>query len=306
MSGTSVMGDRKPCGERFKDWCNLRLELFGIKRLLDNSETCWGFYVIIISLFFLLFSPCILNFISVVSGKSAEPRQLEYILVFCGSLTNITAILGIAGVKSYFQNPKVRHCLTVEMAFLAVALGWASYLLSFSLFGDNAPMVVGAVAAAVVILVFWFLNKRNATLLETYTALVTLVFFCLALLLTPLFGVFRNVIGHFIEPRISPYIHLVAIPVLFTVVDFILRDALPKAKDSLPLDFALVLTGIACVSSGYAVSGLEKGLDSALFESGSAAVVLVFGNWIWLLMTNPPGSKPAEPVEWPNEIYTNT
>lgn len=269
-----------------------------------NSTTQLSFRVIVYSLT-LLAAFSILALIRLWLEIPSRPNQLEDILVFCGSLTNVMAMIAIAAQPYYFPdeeviaaNPtldykKVELWLTFQMIGLSVALALALYKVSSAIFPTPYPIpILTGLGSFIAIFAIGNLIKSNATRRETFAVMVSLVFFLLALGMVPVLSLVRDEfvpVDHrwwqFFEPRILPYIHLFFIPLLYLVVDGKLRATLTVANKSLRLDWALFWTGIVCVLCGLVASDLMVAIGSALFESGAAAVILLLGNWVWLLTT---------------------
>lgn len=232
--------------------------------------------------------------------------NVEHVLVFCGSLSNIVAIIGIAGEDGYLpsgqataEQKTIRRWLTFQMFFLSLAIAWSYHQLSRDMFGPNGTIVIAVVALLTTIFVLFRQTTDYIGIRTTCVTMIALVFFLTALLMTPLIGMFIDpLLGEYLRPRISPYIHLLGIPLLYFVVDARLGNLLRVAKDSFSLDSALLITGIVCCLAGAAVARLpshdgRSALGSAIFESGSAAVVLLLGNWVWLFAARSDNAKPV-------------
>jgi hypothetical protein len=81
--------------------------------------------------------------------------------------------------------------------------------------------------------------------------------------------------------RFAAYTHLLVIPLLYLVVDLLVDHAdVPAAENSLTLDYGLVATGLACASAGFAA-------QSPQFEAGASAVMLLLGNYAYLIYVGP-------------------
>jgi D-alanyl-lipoteichoic acid acyltransferase DltB (MBOAT superfamily) len=238
-----------------------------------------------------MFVPVILSgLIIACAGYIAQKThtEIENLFVFAAGIANFYAILDLKNVAFDEKRNKVnRILLTLELFFFSAVLGVDIQLgLGFL---DNLLLILASCFVFVSLLYVAGSDDPK----EKLTFLVSVILLVMSLYLFPAIiklsaPVVNNLCGKYdlwtkvVHVRIYSWIHLFAIPLVYSIVDHRISKEDIKWKDFLFLDKTLLLVGLACMMSGflYAFLGMKNAVEpiKPLYEAGAAAVILLVGN----------------------------
>lgn len=257
-----------------------------------------NFYIIMIAISVYFMAPFI----------AKDTEQFRYLLVVVAGLSNLVALIDISGYSS--KNTKVtipklvNRVLFVQCFLLAIIIGIDIAIL-FKLISITLLIFFPLTIAIILLIVVMFYRKpvgntSNIEHLAVFLALILVgVLFSWTIIMF-----FPNGPEHFVERALSLfklsdksivfiqyrfelYLHLLIIPLTYLIGDFI-NGKICKQKEieeSIPLDSGLLLTGSACAWMGWYTFGLDNP-NSYLFEAGSCAAIMIFANYMYLIMKN--------------------
>ena len=216
---------------------------------------------------------------------------MEEWFVFAAGISNLLALFDL-GPQAFKDSHSVstRTWLTFELLFFSVVLGVDVKLAS----GDyETPLLI---AATVLVVASTILVGRSAKPSDHIGTFASALLFSVSLFLIPpllkwltplVVGFVTQILPttnseHICSAMVSrsyAWVHLLAIPGVYLLVDSRVGKKEVAWKSFLFLDRSLLLAGVACTLSGwfFALLGSSE-QDSPLYEAGAAAIILLVGN----------------------------
>lgn len=212
------------------------------------------------------------------------PAEIEDTLILCSGLSNLVAIIDISRLPELSQEGRshkwVRVALALELFLLAWIIG-ADF--GHIVANDDWRIIISCGMVLFTIFYVAFVERPSG---------VKIGLLIFGLILSGALHTNAEAVGKlshnmpkFIAERSHAWVHLLFIPLLYTVIDCLIRNRVPIAKRALILDVEILAVGVAC-----AFAGLKA--DNPRFEAGAAAAVLLLGNWVYISYIHKASSPP--------------
>lgn len=218
-----------------------------------------------------------------------------------GSLSSSVGILDISNEafkrRSYRDKKEKRKicrtkCLLImQLLTLSAIIGLASWLFlkNFPKVFDYVRLTLSIVLICASLSIAASSKLRNVSLgivISIFLYIVSLYVFpdILRLFSQWILDIVNAFVGpsflNFVRDRVFSYLNLLVIPLLFFFPDLLNKDIIPKARESIPIDTALVVGGGFCLVAGFAAG-------DPLFEAGCSAAILIVSNYLYTFPLNP-------------------
>ncbi len=213
-------------------------------------------------------------------------KEVEDVLVLSSAVANSLALISISW-NIYRENKedkdktKKRFLLTIEtFAFSAILGSDVQHFFNSDQY-RLIPLIL-ALMLSVGYTTFLALSKKPNNHIG---GLVTSLLFSISIFLVP--ALIEKVtifsVPPFIYQRVHSWVHLLLIPIIYMICDYIYVRWDSSWNKYHRLDWGLMFSGIACALAGFAIKDPK-------FEAGAAAVIMLLGNW-WFMNLNPDSQR---------------
>lgn len=234
---------------------------------------------------------CFLVFLTSPLTKKYFHTDIENLLIFCGGLSNLVAVIDISRQNQLTSSSRrrVRIVLTGQLLIIAFVIGAdASRLISSHMWQTG----ISFCAAVIFTLVTAYVDRPYYVKLGwlTFGLILSLAVHVIPEILEKLGTLtLAQEIPTFVSLRLHTWTHLLVIPLVYFIGDSLLRKDIETSRIFFPLDIVIAGLGILGIA-------IAAGIDNPAVDAGLAAFILIGGNCLYIVWVNKPRTEMRDRV----------